>query len=508
MKARYLDEVRRGLQRAPDEIAVVCDSRTLTQRQVQSWVHRLARALYSRGLHGGAGIACLIGDTAEALLIRLAANFLGCRFTGLTPYFGISTTKSVLADSAPAALVFDPVLNRYATELLRGTDIANVLTLGPSRIGEDLLALAERQPDDPLPNTVEEHDVAQVSYTSGTTGRPKGVANSFDQLANFLAASRAVFGTGPRRLLVTNPLAYLGGDMAIWTLAEGGTVVLHDSSAPTAAILADIEAHKVSHLHVSPSQLYRLSAAAAGHDLSSVRRIVYGGAAAVSKRTSEALERFGPVLYQTYALRETGFITGLDPDAHRRPELLDSIGWPLPGVDVAIRDQQGRPLPPGEIGEITVRSDSVMTGYWNAPDLSAAALREGWLHTGDLGRQNPQGWLHLVDRIKDVVLIDGFTVHSRPVEDVLNSHPLVRQAVVVAVPDDITGEAVHTAIVPQPDTELSIDELQDFVGARLGGTCVPTSIDFVDEIPLTAAGKPDKKALRARHAAHDHDFNV
>lgn len=503
----YLDEVRCGLRRAPDKVAILCGSHALTYQQVESWVHRLARTLRSLGLCTGSGIACMIGNTTEALLVRLAANFVGCRFTGLTPYFGISTTSSVVADCAPDALVFDPAFYRYATELLPLVNIAKVFSVGPSAIGENLLTLAENQSDDPLPDTVEEDHIAQVSYTSGTTGRPKGVANSFKQLADFVLASRTVFGPGPRRLLVTAPLAYLGGDMATWTLADSGTVVLHDGSAPTATILADIEKHKISHLHVSPSQLYRLSAATAQYDLSSVRRIVYGGAAAVSTRTTEALERFGPVLYQTYALRETGFVTGLTPDDHRQPKLRDSVGWPLPGVEVVIRDQQRRPLPAGQVGEITVRSNSVMTGYWNAPDLSAAVLQDGWLYTGDLGLQDPQGCLYHVDRIKDIVLIDGFTVYSRPIEDVLNRHPLVQQAVVIAVPDDMTGEAIHTAIVPQPGTKVSIDDLQDFVGARLGGTCAPTSIDFIDEVPLTPAGKPDKKALRARHAsAHNHDW--
>jgi fatty-acyl-CoA synthase len=139
-----------------------------------------------------------------------------------------------------------------------------------------------------------------------------------------------------------------------------------------------------------------------------------------------------------------------------------------------------------------------MSGYWNAPEPSDAVMRDGWLQTGDLGRQDSRGWLYVVDRIKDVVLIDGFTVYSRPVEDALNSHPSVRQAIVISIPHEATGEALHAAVVRQPATELSIDDLQDFVGARLGGMCVPTSVDFIDDIPVTAAGKPDKKALRER----------
>ncbi|GAB2711159.1 hypothetical protein GCM10010442_33930 [Kitasatospora kifunensis] len=207
---------------------------------------------------------------------------------------------------------------------------------------------------------------------------------------------------------------------------------------------------------------------------------------------------------QMYGQHEAGIVSVLGPQDHdpEHPERLRTAGRVLPDIDVAIRDEAGRDLPHGEVGEVCVRSTTLMHGYWKQPELTAEVLRDGWLHTGDIGRLDSDGYLTVVDRLKDMVsAAGGHRVFTTAVEDVLNSHPMVAGSAVFGVQDADRAEHVHAAIVTVPGTRITPDELRALVRERRGQGDVPSHITFLDALPLTDAGKPDKKLLRsqARH---------
>ncbi len=270
-------------------------------------------------------------------------------------------------------------------------------------------------------------------------------------------------------------------------------------------MLAAIERERISHMFLLPPLLYQLM----DHpevdrtDTSSLRMLTYGGCASSPTRLAAAVRRFGPVLNQFYGQNEAGVISMLSPQDHdpRRPELLRTAGKIMEGVEVAVRDADGRRLPAGEHGEICVRSPHVMKGYWKQPELTAEVLRDGWLHTGDIGFVDSDGYVTIVDRLKDMIVVVGGHVYTVELEDVLNSHPQVLQSAVLGVPDANLVERVHAVVVRTPGGDVGEKELRAMVRDRKGAMYEPASIAFVDALPLTDAGKPDKKLLRGRAVA-------
>ena len=237
-------------------------------------------------------------------------------------------------------------------------------------------------------------------------------------------------------------------------------------------------------------------------DLSSLDTVFYGAAAASPTRLKEAIDRFGKIFFQFYGQAECPMtITVLRKDEHDPDDLerLATCGRPVPWVDVALLDEEGNRVPRGEPGEICVRGPLVMGGYWKKPEETAAAFEFDWLHTGDVAREDEQGFFTIVDRKKDMIVSGGFNVFPREIEDVLGTHPAVSQSAVIGVPDEKWGESVKAIVVLRPDHSVDPDELIALVKEAKGSHYAPKTVDFVGEIPLSPLGKPDKKALRAQY---------
>ncbi|MEV4443597.1 AMP-binding protein, partial [Streptomyces sp. NPDC049577] len=302
----------------------------------------------------------------------------------------------------------------------------------------------------------------------------------------------------PRQLVCTT-LAHAAGMVADRMLRSCGTVVILDDFDP-ATVLAAIERERITHMFVLPPLLYRLMdhPAAPGTDTSSLRSLTYGGCPASPARITEAIRRFGRVLVQFYGQSEAGGISVLAAEDHdpARPDRLRSAGKVLPDVEVAVRDENGRDLPVGEHGEICVRSRWLMRGYWKQPGLTAEVLRDGWLHTGDIGFLDPEGYLTVTDRLKDMIIVVGGHVYTSELEDLLNSHPHVLHSAVYGARDTDRMERVHATVVPVPGSGVDAEELRALVRRERGAMYEPVRIDFVEALPLTEAGKPDKKLLR------------
>ena len=307
----------------------------------------------------------------------------------------------------------------------------------------------------------------------------------------------------PLRFVAAGPLSHATGSMVPAVLLRGGTVLVRPRF-DVEDLLSVVEAERATATFLVPTMIYRLldHPATAAADLSSLRLVIYGASPISPVRLNEALHRLGPIFMQLYGQVEApNCITALPVADHTPDDLtrLASCGRPLAGLRVSLLDQAGRPVEAGAVGEVCVQGPLLMDGYLDEPEATREALRGGWLHTGDLAVADADGYLTLVDRAKDMIVSGGFNVYPREVEDILAAHPTVAAAAVIGVPDDDWGEAVAAYVVAAPGAEVDVEDLRDLVRSRKGPVHTPKAVHVVDALPLTPVGKPDKKALRARH---------
>ncbi|MEV5123940.1 AMP-binding protein [Streptomyces decoyicus] len=496
----YVEENLDVLSADPAREALVHQGRRVTAGEFRALVHRMARALRARGVDRGATVTLLSGNLPEIIAARYAANLIGARVNHLYNKLSAESQAAIVRDVETRALIVDPRHAERAAEVIALAPVPEVLVLGPAKVGTDLLELAAGQSDEPYASRARAEDVCTIRHTGGTTGHPKGICTTFDQARWF----HGVIQQEPesaRRQLVCTTLAHAAGLMADSTLHAGGTVVLLDDFDPGTA-LAAIERERITDMFLLPPLLYQLMdhPDARHTDTSSLRLLTYGGCQSSPARIADAVRAFGPVLMQGYGQNEAGGISVLTQEDHdpERPERLRSAGKVLPDVEVAIRDESGRDLPAGEHGEVCVRSDMIMKGYWKQPELTAEVLRDGWLHTGDIGFLDDEGYLTIVDRLKDMIVVVGGHVYTTELEDLLNSHPQVLQSAVFGVRDADRMERVHATVVRAPGGTVDEQQLREMVCAERGTMYEPARIAFVDALPLTDAGKPDKKELRRR----------
>jgi acyl-CoA synthetase (AMP-forming)/AMP-acid ligase II len=356
-------------------------------------------------------------------------------------------------------------------------------------------------------------DVVAVSPTGGTTGMPKGVMNTHRSLqtafAHFLIA--CPYDDEHRPVcLAAAPMTHTSGLLSMPATARGGTVVILTKPDP-ALMLGAIAKHRVTELFLPPTVIYRLldiPDLARKVDFSSLKYFAYGAAPMSVEKLKQAIEVFGPVMMGGYGQTEApGSIAYLTPAEHLvggrvAPDArLSSVGRPNPLVQVEIMDDAGRILARGETGEICVRGDLVMKGYYKDPQKTAETIVDGWLHTGDIGCLDDEGCLHITDRKKDMIISGGFNVYPSQVEQVIWAHPAVRDCAVIGVPDDQWGEAVKAVVELNQGQALSADEVIALCKHKLGSVMAPKSVDFVEALPRSPAGKVLKKDLREAYWA-------
>jgi fatty-acyl-CoA synthase len=287
--------------------------------------------------------------------------------------------------------------------------------------------------------------------------------------------------------------------MIVPVLWHGGTIVLHDGFQPE-RLINDVVDGTANGLYLVPTMIYRLldHPDSARLAKSGLRMLMYGAAPISPPRLFQARELLGPILIQHYGLTEApSTVLSLSEIDHLDDSLLASAGKPYPGVTVKILDQQGHEMPRGQVGEICIRGDLVMKGYFNEPELTAQAIKNGWLYSGDLAYQNERGYFFIVDRAKDMIISGGFNVYPKEVEDVIATHPAVASVAVIGIPDPDWGEAVKAVVVLKEGQSVTAQELTQRVKTAKGAVQAPKTVDFVDALPLTPLGKLDKKALRA-----------
>ncbi|WP_078653656.1 AMP-binding protein [Streptomyces novaecaesareae] len=490
----YTGLVLDGLARDPGRVAIRSGNDTLTGQDCLDAVHRMARALERAGLGRGDGVTVLAGNRPEALLVRSAANLLGCRVAMPYPDGPVAEQVALAGFAGTSALVFDPLrCSAAAAGIAQAVPGAALLSLGPAPrgLGTDLLESAADCSPAAFEPRYRPEDVMAVRFTSGTTGRPKGV------LRRFARPPRPALPSGSTFLLCT-PLCHGGGTTADLALAAGGTVVLQDGF-DAGAVLAAVERYRVSRTYLPPHLLYRLldHPLLSATDTGSLRRVGYTGCPPSPRRLAEATRRLGRVLHQTYSLTECGPVARLSPDEHLDPRLLTTAGRPYPDTAVRVLDEDGTELPPGRTGEVWVRTPTTMAGYWRDPELTARVLRDGWLDTGDLGSLDAAGYLTVAGRRDPMAIVEGHNVFPREVEEPLRTHPDVREAVMFTTADPDRLERVHAAVALASGSRTTAEQLRRWSREHGYARCAPDTVLLLPAIPLNGLGKPDLAVLRA-----------
>jgi len=481
------------------------DGRTLSVAEVRDQTSRFLQALRSLGVGAGTRVGLLSSNLPEVLHVSNAVQLLAAVYVPMHPLGGLADHLHVVSDAQVEILVFDA--QRYgerAAELARGAPGLRLFAFGPSPLGADLCALAAGCTPAPLvAPKVGPSDVMRMGYSGGTTGKPKALASVHRTAMATVSIMLAEWEwPNPPRVLSCTPLSHAGAAMFLPTLMKGGTMRVLPAFEQVAVMQA-IQEHRLNCMLLVPTMIYALL----DHprfdefDLSSLETVFYGASAISPARLKEAIERIGPVFFQFYGQAEAPMtVTVLRKAEHDVHDLrrLASCGRPVPWVQVALLDAANRPVPDGEPGEICVRGPLVFDGYRDNPELTAQAFAGGWLHSGDVAVRDPGGFLRIVDRTKDMIVSGGFNIYPREIEDILSEHPSVSQAAVIGLPHPKWGEAVKALVVLRPGMSASIEDLVARVTARKGSFQAPKSVEFIDAIPQTAVGKPDKKALRAR----------
>jgi acyl-CoA synthetase (AMP-forming)/AMP-acid ligase II len=356
---------------------------------------------------------------------------------------------------------------------------------------------------------VELDDIADFRYTSGTTGRLKAAMlthrNKLCQARKILLRDLSI--SKDCAMCHVAPITNASGASLLPFIMMGGrNVLLPGFDVPL--LLKTIQKEKITHLMVVPTMLKVLIASPdiKKYDLSSIKNIVYTAAPMPVERIKQALEIFGPVLSQGYGLTETSSgITFLSQEDHlldgdpKKLKRLASAGRPVIECDVRVVNEEGEEVKPGEVGEVIERGEDTMLGYWKDPELTAATLRNGWLHTKDMATVDEDGYIYLVDRKGDMIISGGFNIYPSEVEGVLYSHPAVFEAAAIGVPDDKWGESVKAVIVLKDGMTASEEEIIEYCKQHLSSYKKPKSVEFVKELPRNATGKILKRKLKEKY---------
>ena len=488
--------------RTPDRPLCRFGDEVVTYGEMATHSASLAAGLRARGVGPGDVVGLLSYNCNEFLETIFAANHLGAVAMPINWRLAAAEVRYIVEHSEARALVCDASLVELAGEATKGmSSLVRSCISGP--VGEGWTALTDLRAAEPVPAVAAAgDDVHRLMYTSGTTGRPKGVMLTHANLAWKNLAHIVEFGVTAADVgLACGPLHHVGAlDLTTTTLiAAGATVVLH-RVFDAAAVVDEIERSGVTTVWLAPAMVNAIMAlpGVEHRDLSSVR-LVIGGGEKMPLPLIERLRRTFPSAWfaDAYGLTETvSGDTFLDRDS--TVTKLGSVGRPCLYLEVDIRDEQGRSVPAGERGEIVLRGPKVFKGYWRDPDATAAAFAGGWFHTGDIGVMDGDGYLYIVDRLKDMILSGGENIAGSEVERVLYEHDAVLEAAVVGRPHERWGEVPAAYVVLKPGTTATADELVERCRGQLARFKVPREIVFIDALPRNPSGKVLKRELRDR----------
>jgi long-chain acyl-CoA synthetase len=492
------EAVRIQAARRPEHPALVCGREILTYAELDERTDRLAGALDAVGVGHGTRVAHFARDSLRYYELLLACAKTGAVLVPIDWRLTAAEVEHVLTDSGARLLFTDTESAPVAAELTPHLDHTVFLDSQEADkwwAGGPVAALAD---DDP------ERALVQI-YTSGTTGAPKGVVladRTFAAIAQLLAEHDLdwIDWREDDRSLLGVPGFHVGG---IWWATQGlragvtNVVVPAFDSRRTVELVRTL---RITTTCMVPAMLRMLvdEPGVTSADFASLRKVVYGGSPISDVLLARCLKIFDCDLAQIYGLTESGNTAVCLPPEEHRPgsPRLGAAGLPYPGVSVKVIDDDGAPLPAGTIGQVCLRTPAHMIGYWNQQEKTASTLVDGWVHTGDAGYLDEDGFLYICDRIGDTIIVAGENVYPAEVEKALCRHPGVRDAAVVGAPDDTWGESIHAFVVPREPDAPATAELSGFLRTELAGFKVPTHYEFTDVLPRNPSGKLLRRTLR------------
>ncbi len=493
----------------PRRPAIVRGEKTMDYRSLNERVGRLAGALLGLGLKRGDRVGIVVEIEPRAVECLLAPLRAGLVLVPMNPRLHAAEYAFMLRKcGAKALLVSNERLSDLVLARSEFLELKHIIGMdSPSMDGvldyEGLMAGAQPIAD----VAVSEEDLAWIFFTSGTTGHPKGAMHTHRSLRTMVETQLIESLPVQRddRLAVLTPMSHAAGLMVFHEMAGGGTHVFPTFRGFRAEDFYQlVESQRITKCMLVPTMIQRLLDAQwpTEHDLSSLRTVMYGAAPMYVERLKEAVERFGPIFVGVFAQGEAPLAcTWLPKEEHTLSDedglkRLASVGRESHGVQVRIVGDNDEVLPPNSTGEIVVRGDLVMQGYWDDPEATSYALRNGWLHTGDVGHMDEDHYLYITDRLKDMIIKGGTNIYPREIEEVLYRHPDVREATVFGIPDPEWGEAVIAAIALRREAKATENELGAWCVAHLSTFKKPSRFHFVEELAKNSYGKIMKREVR------------
>ena len=494
--------------------AVVCGTTRYTWDEVDQRTDALARGLASLGVQRGDRVSVLMLNCHRYLELYYACARMGAVIVPLNIRLARPEIVFILNDSESKALVVDHTFAPHASGRESFPTVASIVYIGDETPAgminyEDVVSKGSHMQES-VDQAMEDDDLAGLFYTGGTTGRAKGVMLSHKNIvSNAMHVIMAAAFNEKDTYLHAAPMFHLADAGGTFALTMVGARHAFIPMFNPELVLQTIAQEKVTLVTLVPTMINMVlnHPNAANYDLSSLKRLTYGASPMPLELLKKGLNTWGQVFSQGYGLTEAApLLTGLDAWDHQpdgspsQARRLTSVGREVLGVEVRVVNADGSDVQPGEIGEIVARGPNIMQGYWRMPEATAAALVDGWLHTGDLATVDEENYIYIVDRAKDMIISGGENIYSIEVENALYTYPAVLEAAVIGIPDERWGEAVHAVVVLKPGMQASAEDLIEHTRTQIAGYKVPRSLEFLpDPLPKSGAGKILKRDLREKY---------
>ena len=479
----------------PDRPALAFKDRRWTYRELDRDVSALASGLRGLGLKPGERIGLHVPNWPEFVLTYYAAQKIGVVPLSLNVTYKADEIAYICRDGEVAAVVTaDPVAGNLPS---RGDlpSVRHLINVGAPR--EGAVSFAALTGDPALRALdLDREEMAAILYTSATTGRPKGVMLTHSNVVSNVYATSHHLRMTPEDLgLCALPLFHCFGQNFIMNalVNSGGTLVLQERFVPE-EFLGAIGRERITLLYAVPTMyILILAGDTSAHDFRSLRLCFSAAAMLPADVERRWHERYGHWIHQGYGLTECSPFASYNHDTLFRP---GAVGTPIENVEMKVVDEHGRELPDGELGEILIKGPNVMKGYFRNPEATGQTVRDGWLHSGDIGYRDKDGYYYIADRVKDMINVSGFKVFPREVEEILFRHPAVKEAAVLGMPDPVKGEAVKAFVVLKEGQSVDADALKALCRQKIASYKVPEAVEFIPALPKSPTGKILKKDLR------------
>ncbi|MDZ7968361.1 MAG: long-chain fatty acid--CoA ligase [Nostoc sp. DedSLP03] len=490
------NHIERGERLYPEKIALIFEDKLFTYKQLNQLVNRVANGLHGLGIEKGDRVILFLPNIPEFIICYLGILKIGAVVVSVNVMLKSNEVSYIFNDCAAKAIITTESLVENVQEVDLPELEHILIAEGSTKKGISLAKVMENASPNAYAIEIDRHAPASIVYTSGTTGFPKGATLSHGNIISNMYSQNRCCGMQPDdRLLLYLPLFHCFGQNAILNAALNvcATIILQ-RRFDLEQVLNAIATHQVTMFFGVPTVFINLlNSDLSSYNLNSVRYYFSAAAPMPIEVAQTWRDKYGKVINEGYGLTETSPCASYNHDLKYK---LGSIGAPIENVEMKVIDTKGNQVELGELGQIVIRGPNVMLGYWNRPFETAEVIKDGWFHTGDIGRVDEDGFFYIVDRLKDMINMSGFKVYPTEVENVIYQHSSVAEVAVYGVNDDYKGEIVHANIILKEGHVISEEQIIKFCSERMAKYKLPCNINFVDSLPKNPTGKVIKRVLR------------